>query len=246
MKEKRIDSRRKLNVPGNKEETLDYATHHWVETAQKALSSNGKFTVALSGGSTPKEIFRRLATEHKKSLEWEKVFIFWSDERSVSPTDPDSNYYMAMEQAGLKTLPLKHVFRMQAEDEIKKGAEKYEALIRAHVPQLSFDLIMLGMGEDGHTASLFPQTRALQEESALVVANHVPQKKTWRMTFTYPLLNAAKQCTFYVLGSGKQEPLSKVLAPQADAGELPSFKVGTPQHPAQWICDESAASALLI
>ena len=111
-----------------------------------------------------------------------------------------ANYHMAMEEAGLKTLPLKHIFRMEAENNIEEGAKKYEALIREHVPELSFDLVMLGMGEDGHTASLFPHTKALYEEDALVFANHVPQKETWRMTFTYPLINLGRQKSLLCIG----------------------------------------------
>jgi 6-phosphogluconolactonase len=238
MKTITIDPRRRLVIPGDKEATTTYATIHWVGTAQKAIQEKGSFFVALSGGSTPKEIFRRLATEHKMNLDWSKVHLYWSDERNCLSTDLESNYHMAMVEAGLKTLPIKHIFRMEAEGDLEAGAKKYETLL----PNSPFDLVMLGMGEDGHTASLFPHTKALHEERRLVVPNHVPQKDTWRMTFTYPLINQAKLSVFYVLGASKQEPLSKVLAPNANFEEFPSYKVGTPHHPALWLCDEAAAS----
>lgn len=237
MKKLTIDSRRQLIVPGDKETTLTYATKHWVETAQSAINEKGSFDVALSGGSTPKEIFRRLATDYKERLDWTKVNLFWSDERNCSPSNPESNYHMAMEEAGLKHLPIQHVHRMEAEGDLEEGAKKYETIL----PNTPFDLIMLGMGEDGHTASLFPHTKALHEEKRRVVANHVLQKETWRMTFTYPLINQAKQIVFYVLGAGKQKPLSKVLAEKANFEELPSYKIGTPHHLATWLCDEAAA-----
>jgi len=246
MKSHAIDERRQLLVPGDKEATLAYATQHWVECAKEAIQKRGAFFVALSGGSTPKEIFRRLASEHQESLDWSRVFLFWSDERSVPPTDSDSNFHMAMVAAGLEKLPLdpSHIFRMEGENEVQESANRYSLLIQNTVSEGIFDLIMLGMGDDAHTASLFPHTQALHEKEKWVVANHVPQKETWRITFTYPLINRARCIVLYVLGAGKAAPLAAVLQPKANFEELPSFNVGTPQNRATWLCDSAASASL--
>ncbi|MBP9841821.1 MAG: 6-phosphogluconolactonase [Simkaniaceae bacterium] len=220
-----------LVVPGDKHTTLQFAVEHWIHSAQTAIEEHGAFYVALSGGSTPKAIYEALSK--RTDLDWSKVYLFWSDERSVPPTDPESNYHMAME-AGLKTLPILHIFRMDP------GAppENYEITIRRMLGNHPFDLIMLGMGPDGHTASLFPDTEALKEEKKWVVKNHVPQKHTDRITMTFPCLNRAKQTVFYVIGPDKKEKLTEILS---GTTHYPASLVGTPTHPALWIADKEAA-----
>lgn len=240
-----IDDTRQFIVPGNEEETIKYAVEHLIFIAKESIAERGAFYIALSGGSTPKKIFTLLSNPaFKSSLNWEKVFIFWGDERSVPPTDKDSNYKMAFD-FGLKILPIpkENIFRMVTEKEIDKNAEAYENLIKQVVPDLSFDLIMLGMGDDGHTASLFPKTKALEVKDRLVVANDVPQKSTKRMTFTYPLIHKAKNVHIYVIGEEKKERVAEVLTDKTKSA--PSAKVGTSKHPALWILDQSAASLLL-
>jgi 6-phosphogluconolactonase len=235
-----IDPKRKLVVPGDYSVTVAFCSTHFLKAAEDAIQDHGAFFVALSGGSTPKTLFERLtAPPYDKKINWQKVHLFWSDERSVSPTDPESNYHMAM-QAGLAKMPIPHnqIHRMCAEVEIEKNAELYEKTIEAVLQKRPFDMIMLGMGEDGHTASLFPSTEGLKETKRLVVANFIPQKNTWRMTLTYPCINAAHITVFYVLGASKKEMLTKVLQPGT---ELPSQRVGTKEHPALFIADEAAA-----
>ncbi len=239
------DQRRDLAVPGGYEETLTFCVEHFVTTAQNAIHHHDKFFVALSGGSTPKAIYEALASaRYQSKIDWKKVYLFWSDERSVSPDDKDSNYNMAM-RSGLQKLPIPEmqIFRMVAETDINENARKYEQKIQATLGKHLFDLIMLGMGDDGHTASLFPQTEALREENKWVVANFIPQKKTWRMTMTLPCINRASQIVLYVLGEKKAKMLSQVLTQKQAL--LPSAKVGSSKHKALWIADKDAAKDLL-
>ena len=233
------DARREIIVPGDKETTLNFCVEHFLFLAHEAIKRRGKFTVALSGGSTPKALFELLTSPaHKNELDWTKIHLYWGDERSCAPTSPESNYHMALE-AGFKNLPVR-IYRMQAEEKIQEHALDYEKLLPA-----SFDLIMLGMGDDGHTASLFPHTTALHENTHLVTANFVPRLNTWRMTLTYKCINAAAHTTIYVLGASKKEMLSQIFLSPDDYDTLPSQKIGTPTHKALWIADKDAATLLL-
>ncbi|MCP5470355.1 MAG: 6-phosphogluconolactonase [Chlamydiales bacterium] len=248
MKKHELDERRTLFLPGNHDATLKFAVEHWVNTANEAIAKRGRFTVALSGGSTPKKIFQELSTNFKKKVDWSRVYLFWSDERSVPPTDKDSNYHMAMEEGGLKNLliPKDHIFRMAAENELEKHAALYQKKIQEHVPNASFDLVMLGMGDDGHTASLFPHTEGVHVKGQLVTPNHVPQKDTWRMSFTFDCINNAQNICLYVLGANKSEILAKVLTSPLDKEAYPSQGVGSKEHKACWIIDEEASKNLLV
>lgn len=233
-----------LLIPGDNAATIEASTEHLLETYKQAVSAHGSFFIALSGGSTPKAIYEKLTRPpYSDQIDWSKVWLFWSDERSALPTDPESNYKMAME-AGFKKMPIppKQIHRMCAESEIEKNAALYEKTIRAL--GRPFDLIMLGMGEDGHTASLFPGTKALTIQDRLVAANFVPQKNTWRMTLTFPCINQAKNIVVYVLGSSKKEMVYKIL--NDEEIQYPIQHVGSPLHPALWILDTAAAEKLLI
>ncbi len=230
-----LEKRAQLVIPGDTPTTLSYCVVHFLKCAKDAIEAKGRFHVALSGGSTPKAIFERL-TQHTSELDWTKVHLFWSDERSVPPTDPESNYHMAMESFKKLPIPASQIHRMAAEENIVENAKAYDALIRKH----PLDLVLLGIGEDGHTASLFPHTNALHAHHELVVANHVPQKSTWRMTFTYPCINGAAHIVVYALGAGKKEILAKVFL--EPPGTYPIQSVGTLTHKALWIADEAAAS----
>lgn len=230
-----LETRAQLVIPGDTEAALKFCTLHFLKTADEAIRTKGHFHVALSGGSTPKAIYERLA-KHPSDIDWKKVHLFWSDERSVPPTHPESNYRMAMESLIELPIPSSHIHRMVAEDNIVGNAHAYDALIQKH----PLDLVMLGIGEDGHTASLFPHTNALHAHHELVVANHVPQKNTWRMTFTYPCINGASHIVVYALGEGKKEILAKVFL--EPPGTYPIQAVGTLNHKALWIADTAAAS----
>jgi 6-phosphogluconolactonase len=242
-----LDNRRKLTIPGDHETTLAFAVDLWLEIALESIKDHNFFAVALSGGSTPKKIFQKLSTMEDR-LDWSKVFLFWGDERSVAPTHPDSNYRMAMEEGGLSKLPISknQIFRMVAETDIEENAKAYEDTILDKLGSHPFDLIMLGMGEDGHTASLFPHTQGLKVKGRLVIPNFVPQKNTWRMTFTYECINRSRQICIYVLGEEKALILEKVLADSTHPDDYPIQLIGSSTNPALWIIDAPAAKNLTL
>ncbi len=232
------------------QELFAAAAEEVVRIANQSVAERGRFTIALSGGSTPKSLFNLLASNAKASLPWDRTFFFWSDERHVGPDDPDSNYHMA-NQAMLSKVPVPagNVFRMPAENpDAAAAAQAYEQTVRkffqmeSGVPQ--FDLILLGMGPDGHTASLFPGTAALQEKSKLVVANWVEKLETHRLSFTLPLINAAREVSFLVGGMDKASVLKTVLEENAPEDQYPSKLVNPTQGKLIWFIDRAAASAL--
>ena len=203
-------------------------------------------TIALSGGSTPKRLYEALAgAPLREHAAWERVELFFGDERAVPPGDPESNYGMA-DRALLSKVPSR-AHRMAAE---RGEAAEYEATVRARVTKRRgalprFDLVLLGLGEDGHTASLFPGTPALAERERLVVMNEVPQKNTARMTFTYPLINAAARVWILVAGADKRDILGRCLAARR-RGERPYPVLGVEPDDGElvWWLDRDAAADL--
>ncbi len=241
-----FDSRRDIAIPGDTAATLHFCIEHFVHVSQTAIAQNENCFAALSGGSTPKAIYQGLCSPpYPQAIRWKNMQLFWSDERCVPPYHPESNYHMAME-AGFSKLhiPAENIHRMQAEGDVEEGALAYDHLIKAKVPHQQFDLILLGMGEDGHTASLFPKTHALHTRERLAVANFLPQKDTWRLTLTYDCINQAKNTVIYVLGKNKAEMVKNVLLGPYQPDELPVQRVGSEEHKALWILDKDAASWL--
>jgi len=227
------------------------AAEEVVRTTNEAVAQRGQFTIALSGGSTPKSLFNLLATNARTVLPWDRMFFFWGDERHVPPTNPDSNYHMADETMLSKIpVPAANVFRIPAENpDAAAAAAAYEQTLRkffqlqsGQVPIL--DLILLGMGPDGHTASLFPGTKALQEKTRLVVANWVEKLKSNRITLTLPVLNAARCITFLVSGTDKAPVLRAVLEEDVPAEQYPSKLIKPSSGKLIWLVDRAAASAL--
>lgn len=241
-----FDKRRGIIIPGKEEETIDFAVSQFIELAHEAIKDHGFFSVALSGGSTPKAIFKKLSTQENASkIDFSKVLLFWGDERAVDSSDPESNYKMAMD-AGFNLLPIpkEHIFPMKGTGDLEANARAYEAEIKSVIADRPFDLVMLGMGDDGHTASLFPHTKALQVKNKLVVANEVPQKNCFRLTLTFDAINAAKHIVIYVIGKNKAAKLAEVLNSPLNQEELPIQAVGTFENKALFVLDEDAASAL--
>ncbi|MBI3508368.1 MAG: 6-phosphogluconolactonase [Chlamydiia bacterium] len=236
------DERRDLAIGANTEETIAFAAENWIHQAQKSIQQRARFAVALAGGSTPKAIYQKVTAS--SAVDWEKVWLFWSDERSCPPDHPDSNYRMAMD-SGFSRVPIppQQIFRMKAERDIEKNAADYEELIRHHLGKHLFDLVMLGVGEDGHTASLFPDTQALAIEEQLVAANFVPKLKTHRMTLTFPCILESTKTAIYALGAPKQAILPQVLN-AAIRSSWPASRLGTPEKKALWILDPDAAAHL--
>lgn len=244
---RQVDGRRLLYVAGGRVEAEVFAATHFVTTAKEAIERRGAFYVALSGGATPHAVYAKLAADpYLHALPWDKVHLFWSDERCVPPTAIDSNYRMAM-TAGLRELPIPEgqIHRMHGEEAPAIAAEAYAASIAATVPDAAFDLILLGMGDDGHTASLFPGSAAAAiDDGSLVAANHVTAAKSpWRLTLTFSCIAKGRQAVFYALGATKAPMLAKVLA-ATPPGEvaLPAQRVGSVSNPALWIVDREAAS----
>jgi 6-phosphogluconolactonase len=239
---------RTLTTP---QELFEAAAEEVVRAANEAVAQRGRFTIALPGGSTPKNLLNLLATNARTVLPWDRTFFFWGDERHVPPTDPDSNYRMA-EETMLSKIPVAagNVFRMAAENpDAAAAAEAYEQTLRkffqlgpGEVP--IFDLILLGMGPDGHTASLFPGSAGLQEKSRLVIANWVDKLKASRLTLTLPVLNAARCVAFLVSGTDKATALRAVLEEDVPGEQYPSKLVRPSTGKLIWFVDRAAASEL--
>jgi 6-phosphogluconolactonase len=239
---------RTLSTP---QELFEAAAEEVLHAAKQAVEERGRFTIALSGGSTPRNLFNLLATNARTSLPWDRTFFFWGDERHVPPTDPESNYRMA-DEAMLSKIPVAaaNIFRVPAENpDAAAAAEAYEKTLQKFFelepgafPR--FDLILLGMGPDGHTASLFPDSAALQEKSHLVVANWVEKFKTHRITFTLPVLNAAQCIAFLISGTDKAAALRAVLQSDAPGEQYPSKLVHPTDGRLIWLVDRAAASSL--
>lgn len=247
MKNYSFDERRDLVIYPSQEEAIDFAAQEWIRCAQASIADHGFFAVALSGGSTPKAIYQKLSSPPcRSSLPWEKVLLFWSDERAVPPDHPDSNFHMAMHEGGLATLPLlpQNIFRMVAENNIEEQAALYERCILDKLGPRLFDLVMLGMGEDGHTASLFPHTQALFVLGRLVTPNFIPSKNTFRMTLTFECINRSLRSHFYILGAAKSAIVAHVLTSTYSPEDLPSQRIGTQEHKALFILDANAATHL--
>ncbi|HEY6503690.1 MAG TPA: 6-phosphogluconolactonase [Chitinophagaceae bacterium] len=183
------------------------AAHFFMAACHLAITKHGKFVVALSGGNTPKRFFELLASpEFNKNIPWKKVFLFWSDERFVLHTSPDSNYNMAKKNLLDKIdIPPKNIFPVPVTGDPEQCARQYEMTIKKFFDkkQAAFDLVVLGTGNDGHTASLFSNTPVLIENRKLIKQVWVKDKQSWRITFTYPLINKAKQ--IIILASGKEK-----------------------------------------
>jgi 6-phosphogluconolactonase len=221
--------------------------NRFVATGREAIAARGRFCVALSGGSTPRAVYPLLLAEPLVSaLDWSAVEWFWGDERSVPPDDPESNFGVA-DQMLVSQLPGVRddaVHRMPADAPDRDAAAARYAAEIEHVVggepgrPPAFDLIWLGMGADGHTASLFPGSAALDVEDRWVVPNWAPSLATWRMTLTYPLINAARQVLFVVTGRDKAAPLAAV---RAGGSDLPSGRVAAART--EWIVDVAAAGA---
>ncbi len=214
----------------------------------QALARHGVFHWALSGGSTPRALFQLLATpDWVGQFDWAKIHLWWSDERDVPSDAPDSNYKMAHD-ALISQVPISiaNVHRVPTELGAEPAAQAYQRevlqTLKSHPPQ--FDLILLGMGDDGHTASLFPGTAAIFEKEQLVIAHFVPKVNMMRITFTAPLINAAHTVMFLVSGASKAITLRRVLYEIDQPNVLPAQIVSPTSGELIWAVDAAAASRL--
>lgn len=215
-----------------------------------AITDHRYFTLVLSGGSTPRALYEQLATAAEtQRIDWSKVYIFWGDERAVPPEHADSNYRMARETLlDRVALPAKNIYPVPTELEPEQAAARYEQNLRAFFAEcngiIRFDLVLLGMGDDGHTASLFPYTAALDETERLVMANYVPKLETWRITLTAPVINNAASIMFLVAGAGKAQMLKQVLQGPPQPRDLPAQMILAAQGELVWLVDREAAALL--
>lgn len=227
------------------------AAQLFTDAVRKAVEARGVARVAISGGTTPKAMFTLLAGDpFVKQVPWDKLDLFWVDERCVPPDNAESNYRMTREALLSKVpLPEARIHRMEGELEPEVAAARYESAIRnafklegAETP--TFDLVLLGMGDDGHTASLFPHTEALNEMSHIVVANHVPQKDTWRITLTWPVINQGREVAFLIEGTGKAQVLHDVLLGPYQPETYPSQIIRPASGKLTFLLDAAAAAKL--
>jgi len=238
-----------VRVLRSKEELFRAAAEVFCALGSQAIRERGRYTVALSGGSTPRGLHQELVANFSKQLPWDKVFFFWGDERHVPPDFPESNFRMAKETLLSKLpIPTDNVFRMAGDlPDANQAAGIYEQTLREFFRPASgrfprFDFILLGIGSDGHTASLFPGTKALEENQRFAVGNWVDQHSTWRITLTYPVLNNAANVIFLVEGSGKAEIVRKALKDPAE--NLPCQGVHSENGELMWYLDQAAAAKL--
>jgi 6-phosphogluconolactonase len=225
------------------QDLAEAAAESFAEEAAKSVRERGRFAVALAGGSTPKALYELLATEYRSALDWDKVHVFFGDERTVPPDHEDSNYRMAYDTL-LSRVPVGSVHRMRGELDPAEAAMLYEEeLKRFFDGPPRFDLILLGIGEDGHTASLFPGTPALDVTDRWVVENPVEKLGTVRITLTVPAINAAKRVIFLVAGAGKARALKEILERDADPHKYPA-KLIRAEGGAEWMVDRAAAQLL--
>jgi 6-phosphogluconolactonase len=229
------------------------AAQYFIEMTGEAVAGRGRARIAISGGSTPKAAFQLLANPNepwRSRMPWDCLDLYWVDERCVPPDAADSNYRMTRE-ALLDHVPLRReqIHRMEGELEPELAANRYESELRnsfrlegAESPR--FDLIALGMGDDGHTASLFPHTQAIHELTRLVTANHVPQKDTWRITLTWPVIDHASSVFFLIAGQDKAAVLKEVLTGPRDPERLPSQLIWPASGILTLILDRAAAALL--
>ncbi len=226
------------------------AAQYIVRIATESITTHGRFTIALSGGTTPRKLYGLLGSEpYRSQIDWTLVHIFWSDEHCVPPDSEESNYHMAHEVLLSKiSIPVVQVHRMPADmPDRNTASQEYENEMRRvfgtdGIP--NFDLIQLGMGPEGHTASLFPHQPALHEQQRLVVPVSVPKPPPDRLTFTPPLLNAARNVLFLVAGSDKADALHAVLEGPYNPDEYPAQIVRPPDGEVTWMVDTAAAAKL--
>ena len=228
------------------EELAEAAARDFATRTQEAIYERGSFAVALAGGSTPKAAYEVLARDYANELDWSRVHVSFGDERTVPPDHEDSNYRMAYETL-LSRVPVGSVHRMRGELPPDEAAAAYEEELRAFFGQVDvprFDLILCGLGEDGHTLSLFPETAALDVNDRWVVANPVLKLGTTRLTLTVPVLNESRAVTFLVAGESKAEALKEVLEGDADPRAYPAKLVRPESRDLTLMVDQAAARLL--
>jgi 6-phosphogluconolactonase len=227
---------------------VEFAAYRIANMIHATLQFNEHFCLALAGGSTPRPLYERLAqAPYATQIDWAKVHIFWGDERCVPPDHVDSNYRMAQDAwLSRVAIPDENIHRLHGESEPTQAATEYEQQLRdffAHANEL-FDLTLLGMGDDGHTASLFPGTAAIHEKEQWVVAHHVEKLAAWRLTLTPAALNRSANIMFLSAGAGKADTLKQVLEGEYQPDIYPSQIIAPASGETVWVIDKLAGALL--
>jgi len=215
----------------------------------KSIAENQFLNIAVSGGTTPRTLFELLGNEYETSIDWKKVRLFWVDERCVAPTDSESNFGMTYDAFLQKTIiPGTNIFRMRGEEIPEFEAERYSELLRKQLPAKGgypvFDLVLLGMGNDGHTASIFPNDMSLLDSEMSVAVNVNPYTQQKRITLTGNTINNAQQIVFMITGESKSQILKDIIDGKSIAKNYPSAHIANPQGKVDFFVDKQAASRL--
>jgi len=244
-----MNSNPKVLVLDTPEQVAHAAAKRFVDCSVESIRGHGSFAVALAGGSTPRSTYELLATDEFKSLvDWSRVHLFFGDERMVPPDSDDSNYRMVNDALISRVaIPAANVHPIVSDTTPQKSAESYEAELEKFFGKVEwprFDLILLGMGVDGHTASLFPGSSTLLEQSRQVVATRHPQTGQDRVTLSLPAINHSARVMFVVTGKEKAATLARVMRSDAADDELPAQKIRPVNGILEWLVDRAAAAAL--
>jgi len=238
-----------IKIFEDKNQLTAFAADKIIELAENFINKHGKFTIALSGGSTPMELYKLLATDkYVRKPDWSKIFIFWGDERVVNINDEENNSFQArVALLDHIKIPSENIFPIPVQYGAEKAASLYSGTLssffKTDLPQ--FDLILLGIGEDGHTASLFPGDRVLHQKERIVDAVSIPGQKFSRVTFTVPLINNAQNIIFLVSGKSKQNALLNILEKDSDDHLIPARLINKNKgNYILWLADRQAAALL--
>lgn len=234
----------KLNIAATESEVLKNLAQHFVAIGNEAISTNDRFSVSLSGGSSPKKLYELLATAYKDKLAWSKVDFFFGDERNVPQTNPDSNYLMAKKAMfDALDIPSANIYSVDTSYSPEAAAKAYTDAIMEYFKgkDPEFDLVLLGLGDNSHTASLFPHTPVLHDDSVSVKEVFLQDQQVFRISMTAPLINKAKHIAFLVYGAGKAEAVHHVLEDERNIDEYPAQLITT-EGDVQWFLDEAAAA----
>jgi 6-phosphogluconolactonase len=237
----------KLNIFNSADETLAALAEHFVQIADEAIAKRGKFSVALSGGSSPKKLYQLLASSYKDKLEWEKVYFFFGDERYVPQNDPDSNFLMAKNALFFPlNIGVSQIFPVDTSLSPAEAAKKYGEEIDEFFDddELSFDLVLLGLGDNSHTASLFPYTPVLHDRIPGVKEVFLEDQQIYRITLNAPLINEAKHIAFLVYGEGKAIAVHHVLEDDEDIENYPAQLIEPIVGEMEWFLDSAAATMI--
>ena len=236
-----------LRVCADARDLSEQAAAATADTIVDAVRRHGRCSFVLSGGNTPRALYRLLASKYRDRIPWPQVHVFWGDERDVPPDDPASNYRMARESLlDHVTIPARNIHPIPTQGPSPDAAAgDYERTLRVEAGRLNlrFDLVLLGLGEDGHTASLFPGSPALHETARWVVAVTAPVKPSSRLTLTFPAITSAARIFVLVSGAGKADAFARVLSPAADLNAYPAAGLRSAGGSVTWWVDRAATQA---